>query len=105
MLTMNLNKEQYDEMVAYTEEMIQQHKEICKAIDDEKDRNQNHLNSILWEAENESQNANFKRPQSTFITPDYVQSRASKRLSLSSFLTTSPPVKSTFHKLSFKLKD
>ena len=64
-LKLKVSKERYDEMAAYTEEKIKKHYEILKAIDDDKDDNQNHLNKILWEAEKDGFAVKSNRPHST----------------------------------------
>ena len=64
-LKLKVSKETYDEMAAYTEEKIKNHNEILKAIDDDKDNNQNHLNKILWEAEKDGFAVTSNRPYST----------------------------------------
>ena len=64
-LKLNVSRERYDEMAAYTEEKIKKHYEILKAIDDDKDANQNHLNKILWEAEKDGFAVKSVRPYST----------------------------------------
>jgi len=71
-LSLNMGKDRYNDMVAYAVEKIKLRNEIYKDIDIEKEANQCRLNKIFWESEKDNgPNKKTRRPKSTIFTKKF----------------------------------